>query len=268
MNIALIPIFVALGGLVGFLAGLLGIGGGMTIVPVLAVLFSREGFEAAHVLPLAIGTACATIVFTSVSSARAHHSRKAVDWQIVKAMAPGLVVGSIIGPQIATALPPRVLAVVFGIFMWFTAARMLRNSQPKPSGKLPATPMLFGVGIAIGVVSGMVGAGGAFLIVPFLVRANVKMHAAVGTSAALGLPIAIAATLGYVIAGVRMEGLPPYSIGYVYLPAFAAIVVASVLFAPMGARVAHSWPVAKLRRSFAAMMFLLGIYMWWRAFGG
>lgn len=267
MSLALIPIFIVLGGLVGFLAGLLGIGGGMTIVPVLTALFSREGFAPVHVLPLAIGTAAATIVFTSISSARAHHKVGAVDWRIVRAMAPGLVVGSLIGPQIASALPPRVMAGIFAAFTWFTAVRMLGKPPAQGTQTLPGSGAMFLVGAGIGVFSGMVGAGGAFLSVPFMTRCNVRMHAAVATSAALGLPLAVAATIGFVIAGLRVTGLPPYSLGYVYLPALAAIVAASMIAAPFGARVAHTWNVTTLRRVFAGLMFLLGAYMGWRALG-
>lgn len=261
-------VFALLGAFVGFLAGLLGIGGGMTIVPVLVAMFSREGFAPVHVLPMAIGTAAATIVFTSISSARAHHAHGAIQWPIVRSMAPGLVLGSLVGPQIASAMPGRAMAGFFALFTWFTAARMFRPAAPKATRVLPRAPGLFAVGAGIGVLSGMVGAGGAFLSVPFMVRCNVRMHAAVATSAALGLPIAIAATAGFIIAGLSKQGLPPYSIGYIYLPALAAVVAASIISAPYGARLAHSWPVAKLRRVFAVLMFALGAYMAWRAVGG
>jgi len=186
VNFALVPIFLALGAFVGFLAGLLGIGGGFTIVPVLMEVFEREGVLTAHVLPLAIGTSAATIVFTAVSSARAHHAHGAVAWPVVRAMAPGLVVGSLIGPQIASALPVRVMAGIFGAFIWFAAVRMLRRPKLKSLRELPGAPGLFAVGGGIGVVSGMVGTGGAFLAVPFLTRCKVSVHSAVATSAALG----------------------------------------------------------------------------------
>jgi len=266
VNLALLPIFLALGAFVGFLAGLLGIGGGFTIVPVLIEVFAHEGFAREHLLPMAIGTSAATIVFTAMSSARAHHARGAVHWPVVRAMAPGLVVGSLIGPQIASALPAPVMAGMFGAFIWFAALRMIRNRPPKALRELPGKPTLFGVGAGIGLISGMVGTGGAFIAVPFLTRCNVKLHAAVATSAAIGVPIALSATLGYVLAGLRKSGLPPHSVGYVYLPAVAAIVVTSMLLAPLGARVAHAWPVARLRYAFAAMLAVLGGYMWWKAF--
>jgi len=261
-------IYALAGAFVGFLAGLLGIGGGMTLVPVLSALYTAQSLAPDHTVHLALGTAMASVVFTSSSSVRAHHRHGAVDWSIVRSMAPGLVAGSLVGPQIASALPARTMAAVFTLFMWFTAFRMVRNAPPKPSRELPGAAGLFGVGAGIGLLSGIVGAGGAFLSVPFMVRCNVRMHAAVATSAALGLPIALAATVGFVYAGLRKTGLPPYSVGYVYLPALAAFVAASMLSAPYGARVAHSWDVARLKRVFAVLMTALGGYMAWRAARG
>ncbi|MBS0321328.1 MAG: sulfite exporter TauE/SafE family protein [Proteobacteria bacterium] len=268
MTLAFVPAYVALGAFVGFLAGLFGIGGGFTIVPVLAAAFVHQGVAAATVLPLAIGTSAATIVFTAFASARAHHRRGAVVWPVVRAMAPGLVVGSLIGPQIASALPARVLAAVFGTFTWYTAARMVRSADTQPTRALPGTLAMAGVGTGIGLVAGMVGTGGAFLAVPFMVRCNVKVHAAVATSAAIGWPVSVAATIGYVIAGLRSPALPPHAIGYVYLPALAGIAVASILTAPFGARVAHAWPRDRLRIAFAVMLGILGAFMWKNALVG
>lgn len=268
MNLALIPIFLLLGAAVGFMSGLLGIGGGFTIVPVLMAVFESEGFATEHLLPMAIGTSAATVAFTTFASARAHHAHGAVEWRIVRAMAPGLVLGSLIGPQIASALPLRAMAAIFGAFTWLTALRMVRARPPKATRELPGSLALFGVGAGIGMVAGMVGTGGAFLAVPFMVRCNVKVHKAVATSAALGIPIALAATIGFIFAGLRQPALPPYAIGYVYLPALVGIVATSVLLAPLGARVAHAWPVARLRKAFAAMLLVLGAYMWLKALGG
>jgi uncharacterized membrane protein YfcA len=265
MDVGLVAIFVALGAAVGFLAGLLGIGGGMTIVPVLVAAFTHVGFPLQHILPMAIGTAMATIVFTSLSSARAHHAHGAVGWRIVRAMAPGLVLGSLLGPQFAAAIPARLMGAIFALFTWFTAARMVRApAAAKAARTLPGSAAMFGVGTGIGAIAGMLGAGGAFLTVPFMTRCNVPIHGAVATAAALGIPIALAATIGFVVAGLAQEGLPAWSVGYVHLPALAAIVGASMLAAPYGARTAHRWPVAKLRRAFAVLMAALGAYMaWW-----
>jgi uncharacterized membrane protein YfcA len=235
------------------------------MVPVLTEIFERQGIGLAHLLPLAIGTSAAAIVFSAVSSARAHHRRGAVIWPIVVAMAPGLIVGSLVGPQIASALPMPIMAAIFGSFTWFTAVRLMSSKPPKASRELPGKAGMFGVAIVIGIAAGMVGTGGAFLAVPFMAYCNVKVHDAVGTSAAIGLPVAVASAIGYVIAGWSMQDLPPYSIGYVYLPAMAGIVAMSTLFAPLGARVAHAWPMARLRKTFALMMWVLGAWMWWKA---
>ena len=215
---------------------------------------------------MAIGTSAATIVFTAVSSARAHHSRGAVSWPIVASMSPGLVAGSLLGPQIASNLPAPIMAAAFGAFIWFGAYRMFRNKPPLASRQLPGRLGMMGVGAVIGTIAGMVGTGGAFIAVPFMTRCNVKLHTAVGTSAALAIPIAIFAAVGFVLAGFHKSGLPPYALGYIYLPALVAIVVTSTLLAPVGARMAHTWSSTRLRHSFATMLMVLGAYMWWKAF--
>jgi uncharacterized membrane protein YfcA len=266
MNFALVPVFLVLGAFIGFLAGLLGIGGGFTTVPVLLEIFSREGFATEHLVPMAIGTSAATIVFTGMSSARAHHAKEAVNWPVVLALAPGIVVGSLVGPQIASALPPALMAAAFGAFIWFGSYRMVRNKAPVASRQLPGRVGMAGVGAVIGMIAGMVGTGGAFLAVPFMIRCNVKLHVAVGTSAAMSVPVAIFSAVGFVIAGWNKTGLPPYAVGYVYLPALVAIVITSTMLAPVGARLAHEWPVRRLRYAFAAMLFCLGAYMWWKSF--
>ena len=269
MDLALLPILLALGAGIGFLAGLLGIGGGMTLVPLLTIIFTAQDFPAAHVVHMAVATSTAAMVFTALSSVRAHHQREgAVLWRVVAAMAPGIVVGSLIGPQIASALPSRAFAAVFGIFVWFSATRMLIASKPHPGRELPGKPTLFGVGTGIGAISSLLGAGGGFISIPYLGRHNVRIHSAVATSAALGIPIAVAGTIGFILAGLRQPDLPRWSAGYVYLPAMAAIVVASMLTAPFGAAVAHRWPAVKLRRAFAVLLYTLGAYMLWKAIRG
>jgi uncharacterized membrane protein YfcA len=268
LNFALLSVFLALGAFVGFLAGLLGIGGGFTMVPVLVEVFAREGIGTAHLLPLAIGTSAGSIVFTAFVSAYAHHKRGAVLWHIVGAMAPGLVLGSLLGPQIASALPMRVMAAIFGSFTWFTAAKMIWAKSTVATRQLPGKSAMFVAGAVIGIVAGMVGTGGAFLAVPFMTRCNVKLHNAVATSAAIGWPVAVASAIGYVFAGWHAADLPALSLGYVYLPALAGIVVTSMLFAPLGARVAHAWPVARLRNAFAILLCVLGAWMWRKAIAG
>lgn len=265
MDWALVPLFVALGLVVGFLAGLLGIGGGMTMVPVLTMVFAAQRFPADHLVHMAVATSTATIVFTALSSIRAHHARGAIRWPIVAAIAPGIVLGSLAGPQFAALLPTAVLATVFGAFNWFSAWQMVVDRKPAPHREMPGVVATSAVGVGIGFVSALVGAGGGFLSVPFMTWCNVKAQHAIGTSAAIGLPIALAGTIGYVVAGLRQDGMPPLAVGYIYVPALACIVVASVLTAPLGARTAHSWPVGKLKKAFAALLFLLGAYMFWKA---
>jgi len=261
----LIVALVALGAIIGFLAGLLGIGGGMTMVPLLTIVFTHQGFAAEHVVHLAIATATATIFFTSIASTREHHKHRAVLWGVVAAMAPGIVVGSLVGPQVVGHMSTSLLAAFFGVFVAFFATQTLLDRKPKPSRELPGRAGLFAVGGGIGLISSMVGAGGAFMTVPFMAACNVNLRSCVATSAALGMPVAVAGTISFVIAGWHQVGLPPESIGYVYLPALLAIVVGSVACAPFGARAAHRWPVKALRRGFAFVLYAFAAYMLWKA---
>ena len=265
MEWPLIPVFVAIGCGVGFLAGLLGIGGAITMIPVLTVIFGHEHFPSNHVVHMAIATSLATVVFTSLSSARAHARRGAVLWHVVLGLTPGILLGSLVGPQIVAGMSSALVAAMFALFTGTSALQMLINRKPRATRKLPRRAGLFGVGAMIGVLSSMVGAGGGFLSVPFMTWCNVRIHQAVATSAALGFPIAAAGTVGYIIAGFRQEDLPPYTLGYIYLPALAAIVVASMLCAPLGVRVAHDLPVARLRRVFACLLLAIAGFMVWKA---
>jgi len=265
---SLIPVFLAIGCVVGFIAGLLGIGGGMTMVPLLTLIFAHERFPEQHILHMAVATSLATIVFTSISSLREHAAHDAVVWPIVWRLAPGIIAGSLAGPQIVGGMSTSLLSGVFAAFSGLTATRLLLNLKPKAVRELPGTAGLFAVGSAIGVLSSMVGAGGAFLSVPFMTACNVRMHKAVATSAALGLPIAVAGTLGFVVAGWRQSGLPPYTVGFIYLPGLIGIVAASMLVAPAGARLAHRWPVSRLRRAFAILMYLISAFFVWKAVTG
>jgi uncharacterized protein len=265
MEASLIVTFVVLGCAIGFLAGLLGVGGGMVMVPFLTLMFTYEHFPQAHVVHLAVATAMATIMFTSISSLRAHNKHGAILWSVVWALTPGILVGSFVGPLLVSGMSTALLASIFALFATFSAAQMLWGRVPKATRELPGKLGLIGAGAGIGVLAGMVGAGGAFVTVPYLERCNVKIHNAVATSAAVGLPIAIAGTIGFILAGLRQSGLPAHSLGYVYLPALACIVAASVLTAPIGARMTHRWPVKLLKRVFACMMFVVAGFMIWKA---
>lgn len=248
--------YLALGAFVGFFAGMLGIGGGLAIVPVLVFLFDAQRFPAAQLLHLALGTAMCTIVFTSLCSVRASHGRGGVRWDLLRPMTPAVVAGSLTGAALAAAPPRTALAILFTVFVYYAAAQMWLDIKPRASRQLPGTAGLMAGGGLIGLISTLVAGGGAFLTVPWLTWCNVAMRKAVGTAAAVGLPIAPAGALGYAVAGLRVEGLPTYSAGFVYLPAPAWVVVPSMLFAPLGARAAHGMPVATLKRVFAVSLFL------------
>jgi len=249
--------YLMLGAVAGFFAGLLGVGGGAIMVPVLALMFAAQGFPQEHLMHLALGTSMAAIVFTSISSLRAHHRHGAVQWPIVRAIAPGILLGTFLGAQLASVVPTRPLAIFFTVFMSYVAFQMLANIKPKPARQLPGTSGMFLVGGGIGAVSALVAIGGGSLSVPFMTWCNVKMHHAIGTSAAIGFPIAVAGTLGYLVGGVGGEGLPDGSFGYIHLPALAACVAASMLTAPFGAKAAHRLPVATLKKIFAGVILLL-----------
>ena len=249
----------------GFLAGLLGIGGGMLLVPFITIILTGRGVAADLAVKMAIATSMATIVFTSISSVRAHHKRGAVRWDIVKRLAPGIVLGAAVASMgVFAVLKGTWLALFFAAFVSFSATQMLIDKKPAASRTLPGTGGMMAGGGVIGFLSGLVGAGGGFVSVPFMTWCNVAMHNAVATSAALGFPIALANALGYVVAGQGVEGLPVGSVGYIFVPALAVVATASVLMAPQGVKAAHALPVKQLKRVFALVLYLLAAYMLYR----
>lgn len=265
MEIGLIAALLTLGAAVGFAAGLLGIGGGMLLVPFMTMIFTKQGMQPEHIVHMAIATSLATIMFTSVSSVRAHHQRGAVLWPVVKLLAPGILLGSWIGPAIGAHMNSSTLASFFAVFVALSATQMLLDKKPAAARELPRAPGMFGAGGAIGVLSGLVGAGGGFVSVPFMTRCNVSIHHAVATSAALGFPIAFAGTLSNIYQGWHTEGLAAGSLGFIYLPALLVIAIASVTTAPLGARTAHRLPVKSLKKIFALLLYGLAAYMLFRA---
>jgi uncharacterized membrane protein YfcA len=258
----LIAQLVLLGLCTGFLAGLLGIGGGMLMVPFITIILSGQGVAPDLAVKMAIATSMATIIFTSISSVRAHHKRGTVRWDIVKRLAPGIVLGSALASVgVFALLKGAWLALFFAAFVSFSATQMLLDKKPKPSRTLPGTAGQISAGTVIGFLSGLVGAGGGFVSVPFMTWCNVAIHNAVSTSAALGFPIALANALGYVVAGQGVAGLPAGSLGYISLPALVVIATASVVMAPLGVRAAHALPVKSLKRVFASILYVLAAYM-------
>ena len=250
-----------LGCFAGFVAGLFGVGGGLTIVPLLLMLYTAQDFPAGHVVHLALGTSMATIVFTSLSSMRAHNRHGAVRWDVVRAMAPGLVLGTLGGSFFAARVPTRPLAMLFTAIVYYASLQMVLDFKPKPTRRLPGPSGQFTAATLIGAVSSLVAAGGGFLSIPFMVWHNVAIRNAVGTSAALGFPIALAGLIGYIVSGWGMDGLPSWSAGYVYLPACLGVVVMSMLVAPYGARLAHRLPMTHLKRGFGIFLALLATKM-------
>lgn len=258
--------YLLIGLFVGFFAGLLGIGGGLMLVTLMVYLFTLQGFPADRLLHLALGTSIASIVFTSISSLRAHHKHGAVRWDILRMAIPGLVVGTLLGTVVADLLKSKYLAIFFVIFVYFSAVQMFANMKPKPTRQLPGKAGMTLAAIVVGVVSSLVGVGGGVMTIPLMSLYNVPMRQAIGTSAAMGLPIAIAGTVGFVATGLGKDHLPPLSVGYVYLPALVGIVIGTFVTVPSGARAAHAMPVARLKKIFAVILFVLATRMLWSLF--
>lgn len=254
-------VYGGLGAFAGVLAGLFGVGGGLVIVPVLAFLFRQQGISPDVLMHLAVGTSLATIVLTSLSSVYAHHRRGAVQWRLVWQLSPGIILGALLGAALAERLPGEQLRTVFGVFELLVALQMGSGLKASPHRGLPQWPGMIIAGSLIGGISSIVGIGGGTMTVPFLQWCNVSMRQAVATSAACGLPIAMAGAIGFVINGWGKLSLPEFSSGFLYWPAFAGIVIASMLFAPLGARLAHALPAVQLKRIFALFLAFLGVRM-------
>ncbi len=263
LSLSLILVLLVCGAAAGFLAGLLGVGGGLVIVPVVVGVLSAAHLGEGHVQHLAVGTSLAVMVFTSFSSVRAHNAKGAVDWAIVRGMAPAMVAGTLGGSLVAGWIPGAGLRWFFVLYAYIIGAQMYFGAKPKGSREMPGTAGKAGAGSLIGMVSSWVGIGGGSMSVPFMNWCNVPVHTAIGTSAALGWPIALSGALGYLYTGWGEQGLPWGSAGYVYLPAMLVLMVMTVLLAPIGARAAHRLPVAKLKKAFALLMAVMATQMLW-----
>ncbi|MBS0545349.1 MAG: sulfite exporter TauE/SafE family protein [Proteobacteria bacterium] len=256
-----------LGAVVGFFAGLLGVGGGGIMVPILTTLFVAQGFPFDQVLHMSLGTSMAGIVLTSISSLRAHHQHGAVRWDIFMGITPGILLGTFGGTFIASRVDTVPLAIFFAAFMAYVSLQMLINVKPKPSREIPGRLGLSAAGAGIGGVSALVAIGGGSLSVPFMTWCNVKMQHAIGTSSAIGLPIAVAGTVGYMVNGWGTPGMPAYTLGYIYLPALVLVSAVSMVMAPVGARLAHTLPVPVLKKIFAGVLIALSLKMLHSLFG-
>jgi uncharacterized membrane protein YfcA len=253
-------LYLGLGAFAGVLAGLLGVGGGLVIVPMLTFIFIAQQMPAEHILHLALGTSLASIMFTSISSLRAHHLRGAVDWFVVRRITPGIMAGTFLGSWVAAQLSTGFLRGFLVVFLYYVAIQMLLNIRPHPHRQLPGRAAMFAVGGLIGGVSSLVGIGGGSMSVPFLIWCNTALRIAIGTSAAIGFPIALAGAAGYVVNGLAVS-LPPHTLGFVYLPALLGVSAASVVTAPLGAKLAHNLPISGLKKIFALLLIVMGTKM-------
>ncbi len=253
-------IFAVLGLVAGMAAGLLGIGGGVIVVPVLIFLAPMLEIDPAIKVHLAIGTSLATIMVTGVSSAWTHHRHGAVRWGIVWQMAVGIVMGTALGAVTAAWLPGEILKRVFGGLLLLLAVQMVSNWQPKGGGELPKSGILIPTaGVGVGIMASLTGIGGGLLVVPLLRYWGMAIRQAVATSAGCGIPVAVSGTLGFIVTGWQVDNLPPWSLGFIYLPAFLGIATMSVLAAPFGAKLTHILPTKLIRQIFAFVMTLVGI---------
>jgi len=256
----LLPAYAVVGVVAGLAAGLLGVGGGLIIVPALVVLFSYLGIDD-HRMQLAVGTSLATIVVTAITSVIAHQKQGAIQWPIFRRLSPGIVFGAVIGAYLASRIPSESLKVVFGVVEVVVALQILRQRKPTPSRRLPGGVTLSLSGSVIGVISAVVGIGGGTLTVPYLVWCNIALQKAIATSAACGLPIALAGSLAYVLFGWQQGVTVAGASGFIYWPAFFGIAVTSMLAAPYGARLTHRLPTDQLNKVFALFLLLVGISM-------
>jgi len=263
LNLEWVLLFLLLGCVVGFMAGLLGIGGGGIMVPVLTSIFLLQGIPVENVVHLALGTSMASIIATSISSLRAHHSNGGVLWKVFKSMTPGIIIGTFLATLFVSYISSFYLALFFSILMAYVAIQMLLNKQAKPTRGLDNNTRLLIAGGGIGAISAIVSIGGGSLTVRYLLRQNVDIKKAIGTSAAIGLPISIVGTLGYIINGNGVESysMGSYTFGYVNFPVVLLISTASFFMAPYGVKLAHKLNISTLKKVFSVLLIILSIKM-------
>ncbi len=256
-----LALYLALGSVVGLLAGLLGVGGGLIVVPALASLFISLAMPSAIIMHLALGTSLATILATSTSSVYSHHKKHAVIWPDAWRLTPGILLGAWLGGMVAGNMSSDLLRPIFGCFELAVGAYMLWGHKVE-SHKPPPGLINFSLsGGVIGLVSALVGIGGGTMTVPWLMWHGRVIHQAIATSAAVGFPIALAGAMSYLFMGWNQTGLPEAAIGYIYLPALLGISLASILSAPLGAHWAHKLDTRRLKKIFALLLIVLGLNM-------
>ena len=271
-------VFLIIGALAGFAAGLFGVGGGTIIVPLLFIVFTQMGYSPDNIMHLALGTSLATIIVTSISSLMAHNKKGAVMWPVFKNLAPGLAIGCFLGAGIAGQISGLYLQLIVGVFLLWVAYKMFfggkkqvanpatnSSSADDANTQLPSKPRQLAAGGVIGIASAIFGIGGGSLTVPYLTRYGVVMQKAVGTSAACGLPIAIAGALGFMIFGMQQQVNVPNTIGFVHIYAFLGISIMSFFTAKVGAKVAHMLSPQLLKKCFALLLFVVGCFFLYKA---
>ena len=256
-----IILYLLTGSFAGFIAGLLGVGGGLIIVPILYFIFASQGIDQTHLMHMALATSLATIIVTSISSSLAHHRKHAVLWSIVFLLAPGICIGAWTGGILAASLNTEILKPVFGCFELLVALHLLSNTKTR-GHELSINPVKATIGgLVIGNISAIVGIGGGTLTVPFLHWHKINIRNAIASSAACGLPIAVFGTASFIYAGWGISGLPEHNLGYVNLTAFFSIIITSFLFAPLGAKATHIIPERNLKLGFGVFLLLLSAKM-------
>ncbi|CAG7857031.1 hypothetical protein MCAMS1_01733 [biofilm metagenome] len=252
-----------LGMFAGLLAGLFGIGGGLVVVPILVFLFTAQGLPAQLLMLMAIATSLATIIPMGCSSTFAHHRFGAVLWDKVKRLAPGILIGAVLGAAIAKAIPTTLLRSLFIAYLLYVGTQMAMGASPKPRSASYTKLIDTIVAFAIGLISALLGIGGGTLTVPYLVHSHFPIHNAVAIASACGLPITFAGTVSYMMLGMHADGLPEWSLGYVYLPSFVGVSLGGVLTAPLGAKLAHKLPAKQLKRYFSVLIFMIAAKLIW-----
>ncbi len=258
--------FLALGLVAGLLAGMLGIGGGVVIVPALIWIFQHQGLPGEIIPHLAVGTSLGSIVFTSLSAILAQHRRRAIDWSVVRLLAPATLLGGFASGSLAGYIPADVLKGLFAVFLLLVGTQFIFDWKPAPHWRLPGRVGLWGSGLGIGSLSALLGIGGGNITVPFLHACNMELKRAIAISTTLGFPIAVFGAAGFILSGWSQAALPPDSLGYISLPALAAIAACSILLAPLGVRLSHDLPVKNIKRIFGGLVLVISLRMLWNVF--
>ena len=263
MEVSLVWIicYLCLGGVVGFMAGLLGIGGGGIMVPILTSLFLLQGVPVDNVVHLALGTSMAAIIITSISSMRAHHKRGMVQWNIVRQISPGIAVGAFSATFLIVYLNSVAASLFFAIFMAYVSVQMFLDIKPKPTRTLPSRLWVSSAGVVIGAISSMVSIAGGSLSVPYMSWHNIDMKKAISTSAAIGVPIAIVGSIGFMVNGFEVSIDLPYTVGFINVLAVFCVSIVSYFLAPVGAGFAHRLPTKILKKIFAVLLLCLSLKM-------